>query len=210
MPVLLEQGDQEVDGKHGVGDEFVFSHANVADGNTQAQNLLQLELDGGLGFFNLGLHVIRVGNGRGELTSLVQTGTEQTGNLLDDGFRGQENVIAGSKLLDFLLALVQLLQVVRRAEINTQSLGLVAVDFITQNADAQVGTRNVGETDGTGETLVTVGIVVLQTDLEFNSFVEVALLAWFVGSRQNASNGLTDSSSGNFAKKDVKECSFVY
>lgn len=46
LPVLLQQRDQEVDGQHDVSQSLIISHVNVTDGNTQAQNLLQLELDG--------------------------------------------------------------------------------------------------------------------------------------------------------------------
>lgn len=44
LPVLLEEGDEEVDGQHGVGDNLVLSHVDVADSNAQAENLLELPL----------------------------------------------------------------------------------------------------------------------------------------------------------------------
>ena len=44
-------------------------------------HLLHLELDGALEVLDLGLHVVRVGQQGGELASLVQAGTQQTGNL---------------------------------------------------------------------------------------------------------------------------------
>ena len=53
LPVLLEQGDQEVDGVHDVGTDLSLGHADVADGHSHAQHLLQLELDGGLGLSDL-------------------------------------------------------------------------------------------------------------------------------------------------------------
>ena len=40
-----------------------------ADGDTEAQNLLELELDGGLDVVDLGLEVLGVGDGGGELAS---------------------------------------------------------------------------------------------------------------------------------------------
>jgi hypothetical protein len=50
------------------------------------------------------------------------------------------------------------------------------VKGITENADGHLGAGDGGETDGTRETLVTLGIVVLETNLEFDGLVEVALL----------------------------------
>lgn len=42
--------------------------------------------------------------------------------------------------------------------------------------DAHAGTRNAGQLDGAGETLVTLGVIVLQTDLELDGLEEVPLL----------------------------------
>ena len=70
LPVLLEQRHQEVHGQVNVLDQFLFSHANIADSNTQAENLLHLELDGGLQVQGLGLQVVAVGDQGGELSGL--------------------------------------------------------------------------------------------------------------------------------------------
>ena len=67
LPALLEQRDEVVDGQHDVGDQLVLVHADVANGNTQAQNLLQLELDGRLDVGDLVVQVLTVGDGGGEL-----------------------------------------------------------------------------------------------------------------------------------------------
>jgi hypothetical protein len=42
--------------------------------------------------------------------------------------------------------------------------------------NAHAGARDGGELDGAGETLVTLGVIVLEADLEFDGFEEVALL----------------------------------
>jgi hypothetical protein len=42
--------------------------------------------------------------------------------------------------------------------------------------DAHTRAGNNGETDGSGETLVTLGIIVLEADLKFDGFEEVSLL----------------------------------
>jgi hypothetical protein len=67
LPALLEQGDKVVDGQHEVGNKLLLGHLDVADGDTKAQNLLELELDGGLDVVDLVLHVFGVGDGGGEL-----------------------------------------------------------------------------------------------------------------------------------------------
>jgi len=54
--------------------------------------------------------------------------------------------------------------------------GLAYIVLVTENADGHVGAGNAGQLDGTRETLVTLGIVVLETDLELDGLQEVALL----------------------------------
>ena len=75
--------------------------------------------------------VLVVRDGRGELSSLGETGAEQTGishasqqqgarniprNLLDQGLGGEESVVLLGELLDELLVLVELLQVLNGHE----------------------------------------------------------------------------------------------
>jgi hypothetical protein len=91
--VLLEQRNHEVDAEMHILCKIVGAHANVADSNGQAQDLLHLELDGGLDFINLSSHRFLVGEQTRELASLVQARTEQTGNLLDQGLGGKEGVV---------------------------------------------------------------------------------------------------------------------
>lgn len=55
-------------------------------------------------------------------------------------------------------------------------LGTVQIVLVTQDADGHVGARDGGQLDGTRETLVTLGIIVLQADLELDGLKEVALL----------------------------------
>ena len=47
---------------------------------------------------------------------------------------------------------------------------------ISNEADLEAGTRNVGKSDGTDETLILGGIVILKGNLDLNSFLEVSLL----------------------------------
>ena len=70
LPVLLQQGDEEVHGEMDVLDELLLSHPHVADSHGETENLLHLELDGGLQVSDLGRQVVAVGHQGGELSSL--------------------------------------------------------------------------------------------------------------------------------------------
>lgn len=176
LPSLLEERDEVVDGQHNVTNELIFSHADVSDGDTQAENLLELELDGALDIGDLDGKILVVGDGSGELASLGKTGTQETRNLLDELLGRNKGVVLASQLLDELLVLVELLQVVDAHRLKAVVLGTVNVVLVTQDADGHVGPGDLGELDGSRETLVAHGIVVLQPDLELDRLQEVALL----------------------------------
>ena len=93
LPVLLEQGDEEVDAyearnyetreatavesertQHDVGKDLVVGHLDVANGDTQAENLLKLELDRRADLGDLVRKVLRVRDGGGELAGLKRRG----------------------------------------------------------------------------------------------------------------------------------------
>jgi len=176
LPALLQERDKVVDGQHDVRDQLVLSHVNVANRNTHTQDLLQLELDGGLDFVDLGAQIFVVGDWGGELASLGKTRTQETRNLLDKSVGSDEGIVLACELLDQLLVLVELLQIIRRHGINTTVLGTIDIMLVTENADAHVWAGDDWKTDGSGETLVTLGIIVLEADLEFDGFEEVTLL----------------------------------
>jgi len=176
LPALLQEGHEVVDGQHDVGDQLILGHANIADSDTHAQDLLQLELDGRLDFVDLGAQIFVVGDRSGEFTSLGETGAQETRNLLDQSIRCDEGIVLAGKLLDQLLVLVEFLQVIGRHGINTTVLGTINIMLVTENADAHTRAGNNGQTDGSRETLVTLGIIVLEADLEFDGFEEVSLL----------------------------------
>lgn len=71
---------------------------------------------------------------------------------------------------------VELLQVVGGHGIDTVVLGTIDVVLVTEDADGHVGTRDGGELHGSGETLITLGVIVLEADLELDGLEEVALL----------------------------------
>lgn len=103
---------------------------------------------------------------REAIHTLGETGTEQTRNLLDQGVGGDESIVLARELLDELLVLVELLQVVGAHGVHTAVLGTVDIELVTQNADLHVRARDARELDRARETLVTLGVIVLEADLE--------------------------------------------
>lgn len=105
--------------------------------------LLHLELDGALEVLDLLLHVVSVGQERRELSGLVQSRTQQSGDLLDQRLGSQESVVLLGQLLDQLLLLVQLLEVVGAHEWDALGLGLVAMVLIAEHAHRELGSWGV-------------------------------------------------------------------
>lgn len=143
LPVLLQQGDQEIDRQANVLGELILLHVDVSNSDRQTQNLLHLELDGRLDLLDLSQHRLLVGEQTRELASLVQTGTQQTGNLLDQRLGSQESVVGLGQFLNQLLVLVQLLQSFGIHELDAVGLGLIAMLLVTQNAHLHLGTGDV-------------------------------------------------------------------
>jgi hypothetical protein len=168
LPSLLEEGDQEVDGELDVESELVSGHANVSDGNTHAEHLLELELDGASKFVDLGLHVISMVEQEGKLAGLVETWSEEPGDQSDDGFRSKESIVCLGQFLDCLLVPVDFLEVFNGHGGNVGLLGLIDMGLVSQDADLEGGLGGIGKTHGAAETLVLLGIVVLQANLELD------------------------------------------
>ena len=82
LPVLLQQRDEEVHGEMDVLDELLLRHPDIADRHGQAEDLLHLELDGGLQVGYLSLQVVAVGHQGGELASLAVTNIRKVWMLL--------------------------------------------------------------------------------------------------------------------------------
>uniref|UniRef100_A0A7S4B518 Uncharacterized protein n=1 Tax=Chrysotila carterae TaxID=13221 RepID=A0A7S4B518_CHRCT len=93
LPVLLEERDEEVEGKLDVLDDLRVGHAAVSDGDVEAEHLLKLELDRGFELVNLGGEVVLLLHERGELTGLVEARAEQTRDLLNQALGGEELVV---------------------------------------------------------------------------------------------------------------------
>ena len=84
-------------------DELIVGHRNITDSNVEAKDLLHLELDSGLDIIDLANHIILMSQHGWEFTSLVQTGTQKTWDLFDQGFRSEESIVFLGKLLDQFL-----------------------------------------------------------------------------------------------------------
>jgi hypothetical protein len=178
VPSLLEEGGQEVNTHVDVLSELLLSHGLVTDGDGHAGNLLELELDGGAGVINLGAEVFVVGDDLGEHTNTVEDGSEDGGDLLDEGVAGKKKGVLLGPLLDELLVLVEGLEELEVNGVNLDVLGLDDIEMlgITDKADLEAGSGDVGKSDGSSETLILLGIVVLEADLEFNGLSELSLL----------------------------------
>jgi len=184
LPVLLEEGNQEVDTEHDVGKYLVLVHVNMSDSDAQAQDLLELELDSGAHLVELVGEVLAVGYWGRELAGLGETGPKETGNLLDEGLRGKESVVLLGEFLNELLVLVELLQVINRHVFEVDLFRAIDVGGVCENADGHARARNVGKLDSSRETLITLRVVVLETDLEFDSLCEFALFLAGGGSKE--------------------------
>ncbi len=80
------------------------------------------------------------------------------------------------ELLDELLVLVELLQVLNTHGRDIVLLSLLAVLRVTEHANTHVGAGDTGKAHGARETLVLLGIVLLETDLQLDGLTELALL----------------------------------
>jgi len=134
LPSFLQERNQVVDRQHDVTNQLVLSHTNVSDGDTQTKDLLELELDRALDVGDLVGEVLGVGDGSRELPCLGETGSEETGDLLDQLLRSDESIVLASHLLDELLVLVKLLQVVDRHELDTVMLSTIDIVLVTEDA----------------------------------------------------------------------------
>merc|ERR1719219_539000 len=86
LPVLLQQRDEEVNGQSDILVKFFCRHLNMTNAHSKNQYLSHLELDCGFCFFNPSHQGISVDNWGREFSSLVQTRTQNSGDLTDEGF----------------------------------------------------------------------------------------------------------------------------
>ena len=116
-----------------------------------------------------------MGDWGGKFTGLGETRSQKARNHLDDAVGGDEGIVLAGQLLNELLVLVQLLQVLRGHGVDAEVLGTIDIMLVAENTDAHSRAGNGGQLDGAGETLVTLGIIVLQADLELDGLEEISL-----------------------------------
>ena len=91
LPLLFEQGHEEVDRRDGVEGQLSGFHLDMADGDAECEHLFHLELDGRLEVVDLGAHVVVVSEETWELASLVETRAQDTWDLLDESSGRKES-----------------------------------------------------------------------------------------------------------------------
>ena len=74
----------------------------MANGDTDAEHLLQLELDLSLDLLHSLLNVVTVREGGRELSGLVEARSQQTRELGDESLRREESIKLTGQLLDEL------------------------------------------------------------------------------------------------------------
>lgn len=70
----------------------------------------------------------------GKLAGFTETGTEKTGDLLDERVGGDEGIILAGQLLDELLVLVEFLQVIGRHSVDAMVFGAINIVLVSENA----------------------------------------------------------------------------
>jgi hypothetical protein len=175
LPLFLKKRDQEVNAHVDVLDQLIVVHVNITDGNSQAQDLLHLELDGGLHLSNLSVHVVASRQDTWKLTGLVQTWSQQSWNLSDQSIGSQESVVFFGELFDELFVLVEFFQVVDGHVWDVEFGGFINMGLVTEDANGEFWSSGVWQFDGTGESLVLLWIVVFEHDLKLNGFGEFSV-----------------------------------
>lgn len=84
-----------------------------------------------------------MGNDGREFSGLVESWTEDTWDLLDQGFGSDESIVALGELLDELLLLVKLLQVIGAHRWNVSGGSLVKMVLVSEDAHLHVWAWNV-------------------------------------------------------------------
>jgi len=180
VPALLEHGDQEVEGHHDVSLELIVGHIGFTDGTSHAGDLSELELNGSSGVVDGLDKRLSLGDDGGEHLDSVEDRSDNNGDSLQTGVGSEEEIVLLGPLLDELLVLVELLELIKGGDGEVTELGHVLDGFnsvllIGNEANLKVRSGIVGESDGTDETLILLGIVILKTELELNGLVELAL-----------------------------------
>ena len=181
VPLLLQEGGKEVEGHDNVLSELIIGHLLVTGSNVEAGDLLELPLDGSLNVVDLLLEWVVVSNWLWEHTNSVKNWTKDNWDLLDKSISGEEEGVFLGPLLDLLLILVEFLQVIKvgAVDFDTRGFELISVLLIGNQADLEVWSWDVWESDGSNESLIFLWIIILKGNLELNSLHELSLLGFF-------------------------------
>ena len=112
-------------------------------------------------------------------------------------------------LLDLLLVLVELLEFIKRGDGEVSEVlhvldGLSSVLLISDEANLKSRSGHVGESDGSDETLILLGIVVLQTNLQVDGLDKFAFLG-FLRILEDLADTLKESLLGDFACPEIEK-----
>lgn len=182
VPVLLQEGGQEVEGHDDVLSELLIGHLLVTGGNIEAGDLLELPLDGTSNITDLLLEWLVVSAWLWEHTNSVKNWTKDNWDLLDKSISGKEEGVLLGPLLDKLLILVELLELIHVDDININGWvggNLIGVLLIGNQADLQVWSWDVWKSDRSNETLIFLWVIILEGNLELDSLGELSLLGLF-------------------------------
>ena len=179
LPLLLEEGSEEVEGHGDVLSDLFVGHLGGGDGDVKAGNLLQLPLDGGLDIIDLLLDWLDVSHWLWEHTNSVKDWTEDSWDLLDEGVGGEDESVLLGPLLDKFLVLVELLEVIEGGEfdLNTEVGDLILMLLIGNNADLKVWSWDVGKSDSSNETLILLWVIILKGYLHLDGLLVLSLLS---------------------------------
>ena len=180
LPSFLGQRNQEVGGHIHILTDVILRHGNSGDGGTHAQDLLQLEADSLSQFLDLVGGGFTFSHHDGELTDLDESVTQQFGDLFHQGFGSDQHVIRLGPFLDEFLVFVELFKTVFINAGDSVLLGSHAMSSGTENGDTEAGLGGLREFDGTNETFIFFGVVVAETNLEFDGLDE---LTFFFGGK---------------------------
>ena len=185
VPLLLQEGGKEVEGHDNVLSELIIGHLLVTGSNVEAGDLLELPLDGTLNVVDLLLEWFVVSNWLWEHTNSVKDWTEDNWDLLDKSISGEEEGVFLGPLLNLFLVLVELLQVVQGGDLDgaafdtiAECLGFILMLLIGDEADLHIWSWDVWKLYGTSESLILLWIVILKSNLELNSLLELSLLSF--------------------------------
>ena len=181
VPSFLKHGDQEVEGHHDVSLELFVVHVSLTDGTSHAGDLSELELNGSSGVVDGGDKGLSLGDDGGEHLDSVKNGSNDNGDSLQTGVGSEEEIELLGPLLDEFFVLVEFLEFIKGGDGEVTEVvhvlnGFNSMLLIGDEANLEVGSSIVGKSDGTDETLILLGIVILKTELELNGLDEFTFL----------------------------------